>query len=607
MTQVDLSHYDNSWYRPGRSVLWRSAWHFVGLPLLRCSLITSSSFRAGLLRVFGAVVGSGVVMRHGINVKYPWHLSVGDCCWFGEDCWLDSLTSITLGNNVCISQGAYLCTGNHDWSDPAFGLIVSSIRLEDGAWAGAKCILAPGAVLGRGAVAGAGSVITGEVPDGAVFTGNPATFLKTRVVSCRNLACQERETASMRILFLNQFFWPDSSATSQLLTDLARGLAERGHEVSVICADGGYAPAEISSPPPVNITRVKALPFGRGTAGRVLSYLSFYVQALWRSFRGPRPDMVVSLTTPPLISLVGSLVKLVRGTQHFIWEMDVYPDVAVDLQYFKRGGIADRVVGLLGDTARKHADGILALGVCMKERLLQRGVAADRIFIAENWADSSAIVPQPRTAGDPNQLVLLYSGNLGLAHDTDTILGAIKRLKEDARFRFLFVGGGARRAEVSAFCEREHIESVELRSYVARGSLGDSLSVGDIGLVTQKDVCCGSVVPSKVYGILAAGRPVLFIGPRDATPAVTITHYGCGWQVDCGDVEAVTKLLLHLADHPEEIETAGRLAREALLTRFDLPIGVSRIAHVLESEHRLLNTRRGYLFTRSTNEPTEPA
>lgn len=182
MSQINLRAYDNSWFHPGRSTAWRLLWFYVGLPLLRCSWITSSATRVWILRVFGARIGERVVMRHRLRVKYPWHLTVGDDCWFGEDCWIDNLTTVTLGSNVCLSQGVYLCTGNHNWSDPNFGLMIAPITLRDGSWAGAKCILTPGAELGIGAVAAAGSVISAVVPEYEIHAGNPATFVKRRVI-----------------------------------------------------------------------------------------------------------------------------------------------------------------------------------------------------------------------------------------------------------------------------------------------------------------------------------------------------------------------------------------------------------------------------------------
>lgn len=171
---MNLAAYDNSWYHPGRPLWIQAAWFFLGLPLLRCQVIPSSSFRRILLRMFGAVVGSGVVIKPGVRVKYPWRLRVGDHAWIGEDVWLDNLGDIEIGSNVCISQGAYLCTGNHDWSDPAFGLRTGPICIADGAWIGAKAVICPDVCVGEGAVAAAGSVVTRSIGEREIWAGNPA-------------------------------------------------------------------------------------------------------------------------------------------------------------------------------------------------------------------------------------------------------------------------------------------------------------------------------------------------------------------------------------------------------------------------------------------------
>lgn len=177
---VRLADYDNAWYKPGP--MWkRTLWFFVGQPLLHASWFPSSGFRVLLLRSFGARIGRGVVIKPQVEVKYPWFLTVGNNCWIGEHCWIDNLTAVRLGNNVCLSQGSYLCTGNHNWSDPCFGLMIAPIFCQDGSWAGAKSVLGPGAVLGECAVAAAGAVITGTVPDYEVHAGNPAKFVRSRV------------------------------------------------------------------------------------------------------------------------------------------------------------------------------------------------------------------------------------------------------------------------------------------------------------------------------------------------------------------------------------------------------------------------------------------
>ena len=180
---VNLAQFQNASYHPGRSFFVRAAWFFVGQPILRCTILPSSRIRRGLLRLFGAKIGRNVVIKPGVRVKYPWHLWVGDHSWIGEDCWIDNLAEITIGSNVCISQGAYLCTGNHDWSAPRFDLIVKPIILEDGAWLGARATVAPGVCLHVCAVAAAGSLVTRDIPAFEVHDGNPAGFVRKRVVA----------------------------------------------------------------------------------------------------------------------------------------------------------------------------------------------------------------------------------------------------------------------------------------------------------------------------------------------------------------------------------------------------------------------------------------
>src|SRR4051794_36257417 len=131
---VDLSTFDNSWYNPGRGRIIASMWFFFGLPIIRSSINPSSSVRRSLLRLFGARIGPGVVIKPGVRVKYPWRLTIGADSWIGEDCWIDNLEQVTIGSSACLSQGAYLCTGNHDWSDSAFGLMTKPITIGDGAW-----------------------------------------------------------------------------------------------------------------------------------------------------------------------------------------------------------------------------------------------------------------------------------------------------------------------------------------------------------------------------------------------------------------------------------------------------------------------------------------
>jgi glycosyltransferase involved in cell wall biosynthesis len=220
----------------------------------------------------------------------------------------------------------------------------------------------------------------------------------------------------------------------------------------------------------------------------------------------------------------------------------------------------------------------------MAERLAERGIPADKIHIAENWADGTKIRP---TAFPRGPLTVLYSGNLGLAHEVDTIRGTMLRLRDDDRVRFVFAGGGYSRNGLEDFCRRNALERVAFRPYCDLAELGQRLSEGHVGLVTQKMETVGCVVPSKVYGIMAAGRPVLYVGPKKGTPARIIEQFRCGWQVDCGKADGLAELLGYLAEHREEVEEGGRRARLAFEAHYDLPAGVARVCEILGvSVHR---------------------
>lgn len=188
MEHVQLATFNNDSYHPGRSLVWQLAWFFFGLPLLRSAWLPLSGVRVRLLRAFGAKIGKGVVIKPGVRVKYPWRLSVGDHCWLGEDCWIDNIADVRIGSNVCLSQGSYFCTGNHDWTDPSFRLVEQSIAVNDGAWVGAKATVCPGVTVGAGAVVAAGSIASRAVPAYEVHAGNPAKFVRKREIRKRNAA-----------------------------------------------------------------------------------------------------------------------------------------------------------------------------------------------------------------------------------------------------------------------------------------------------------------------------------------------------------------------------------------------------------------------------------
>jgi len=382
----------------------------------------------------------------------------------------------------------------------------------------------------------------------------------------------------MKILAINQFFWPDTAATGQLLGDVTCALEKSSHRVTIVCGPSGYGGINHTPHPPATILRGSATRFGRGRLGRIVSYVSFLVGAAWNSLRTERPDVVISMTTPPLTSLLGALIQKLRGARHYIWEMDLYPDIAVDLGVLGPRSLVTRATGALVDWSRQRADGIIAIGEDMKARLVARGIPAHKIHVAENWADGTEIFPLDFPSGP---LVVHYSGNLGFAHDVDTIGEAMRQLRGDPRFRFVFAGGGSRWGWLKEHCLREEI-TLDFRAASSRADLGLSLAEGHLGLVTQLPQTCGSVVPSKTYGIMAAGRPLLYIGPRNATPARIIERHRCGWQVDPGDAPTLVALLRSLAENPHQIREAGARGRRAFDLHYHKAIGVSRILEILQ-------------------------
>jgi hypothetical protein len=258
--------------------------------------------------------------------------------------------------------------------------------------------------------------------------------------------------------------------------------------------------------------------------------------------------------------------------------MDVYPDIATDIGYFKKGRIAERLSGAVLDWSRRRADVIIALGEDMKDRLVAHGIPEHKIHVAENWANGLEVAPMSFPEGP---LTVHYSGNLGLAHEVETITAVIERLANCPDFRFIFAGGGPRRAKLEAHCRQRSVTNIEFRPFCSNGQLGQSLAEGHLGLVTQIPGTLGSVVPSKIYGIMAAGRPLLYIGPGESTPARHIRTFDCGWRIEPGDIDGVIHLLHHLNANRQLLGEAGGRGRVAFDQHFDRSIGVARILAIV--------------------------
>lgn len=392
-----------------------------------------------------------------------------------------------------------------------------------------------------------------------------------------------------RLLFVNQHYWPDIASTGQHLTDLAEYCAARGFGVDVLCAHAKYLAGELEAPAEevhngVRIRRLRTTAFGRGShLGRLADYGGFYLGVLRRLLTGPAYDLVVVLTTPPLLSYAASLMRRVRKRPYAIWSMDLHPDAEIGLGMLDAGGLPAKRLEAFNRTGYRNADLVIDLGFRMKERIEAKGVDPGRLRTIEVWSDGAEVFPvEPaenvvrRELGlDPDRFVVMYSGNAGLAHRFEEVLEAMRQLKDDPRFYFLFVGGGPRKAEIEAFIAEHGIENAVYRGYFPRQQLAQSLSAGDVHLLTLRDAMAGIAVPGKLYGVMAAGRPIVMVGPERSEPARTIDEHGVGEVVDPTAPDAADRLVSILrayADDPARRLLSGAHAREVFDARYDRPI-----------------------------------
>lgn len=381
-----------------------------------------------------------------------------------------------------------------------------------------------------------------------------------------------------RLLFINQYYWPDHASTAQHLTDLAEDLAARGHEVHVACSRGGYR--EKSPRPPrheqhngVSIHRVEATSLGRkNTLRRMVDYLSFYVRALWLGLFLPRFDVVVTLTTPPIIGLIGTILRRLKGSRHVYWSMDLHPDASLALGKMSRRNPVVRLLGWLSDTVYRQADKVVVLGPYMADRVAAKRVRPERLATIPVWSRRDEIYPMDREGhplredlGLEDKFVAMYSGNLGLAHSFDEFLDAARQLRHRDDIVFLFVGDGPRLIEVSAAKTAEGLENVQLLKYFPREMLHISLSVADVHLISMREEMTGIVVPGKLYGAMASGRPTLFVGPDHCESADTIRQADCGATIRLGDVDGLVAAIEGFAADPDASREIGRRGRSAFL------------------------------------------
>lgn len=380
----------------------------------------------------------------------------------------------------------------------------------------------------------------------------------------------------MKVCFFNRSYWPDTAATGQLLTELAEDLvAHHGCDVSVVCGlplhgHEGHARRGLVTREErhgVHIFRAAGTtrPPQRLT-GRTINYLTYFASASLAALRVPRPDVVVALTDPPIIGLA-ALVAAKRSGAKFVFVCeDIFPEVASLIEGFHNGAVHRALDGVSRLLLRK-ADRIVALGDRMRERLVEeKGGDPAKISVIHNWADCSAIVPGDKrnafscAEGLAHRFVVMHSGNVGLSQNLETLVGAAERLAQYTDLVFAIVGHGARLGPLQDAVRAKGLTNVRFLPQQPKDRLKDLFASADVFVVSLKRGIEGYIVPSKVYGILAAGRPYIAAVDRRSEAAVIVEEGDCGLVAEPGDADSLANQILTLY---RDRELTARMAANA--------------------------------------------
>lgn len=411
-----------------------------------------------------------------------------------------------------------------------------------------------------------------------------------------------RARTPMKIVLANRYFYPDQSATSRMVSSLAFSLAGQGHSVTALASRHFHDRRDAVLPARetingVSVRRLWTSGFGRsGLAGRAVDYGTFHMSAaLWWLLNTGRKDVCVVCTDPPLLAVTGAMPIALRGGRLVNWVMDLFPETATELGLLSQGAPSGKISLLLRDWSLKRA----ALTICpmqeMNRYLASRTPGVSQFTTVHHWSDGEEIHPvHPehnrlrREWGLEGTFVVGYSGNFGRAHEFDTLINAAEKLRGHDHVRFLLIGDGQRRAATEREVRRRGLSNVLFKSYQPSELLAQSLSAADVHIVSLLPELEYCIVPSKFYGVLAAGRPTIFIGDLDGEVATVVRRAACGESVAPGDADGLAGLILRLESELTERLAMGRRARQLLEIEYGRDHGVDRwqeaVSHLLTQE-----------------------
>ena len=391
-----------------------------------------------------------------------------------------------------------------------------------------------------------------------------------------------------RLLVVNHYYWPGVEATAHLLTELCESLADE-YEIRVLTGaprgHGGIARREIRNG--VEIVRVPSTAFDRARLGlRALNYVSYIGSSLLAGLVGPRPDLVLCMTDPPMVGDVGLAVARRFRVPLLVVSEDVFPEIATML-----GRLNNRVlVAALREMVAlylRRADRIVAIGDTMRRRLQQKGADAERIRVIPNWVDTDAISPQPRD--NPwsrrhdltGKFVVMHSGNIGHVQNLETLVRTTTFLSDLKTLAVVVIGDGARHADIMRLAERLETEAVHFLPYQDREELSMSLSSADIHFVGLAQGLAGYVVPSRLYGIMAAGRPVVVAADPDSETAQVVERVDCGIVIPPGRPELLAEVIRDAYEGSYDLEGMGARGREYVVEDADTRVALGRYRALL--------------------------
>jgi glycosyltransferase involved in cell wall biosynthesis len=385
----------------------------------------------------------------------------------------------------------------------------------------------------------------------------------------------------MHVCFFNRSYWPDLSATGQLLTELAEDLVRvHGWEVTVVC---GYPLRSAARLPAtecrngVHIVRAAGSTLDpKQFVGRATNYVSYFASAALKGLALRTPDVVVALTDPPIIGLAALAAAKRAGAPFVFLCEDIFPEVATLLEDFHSTAVNDALTRVNRFLVRK-ANRIIALGDTMKRRLVDgKGADPAKVTVIHNWADCSAVRPGPRDNafarqhGLADKFVALHAGNIGLSQDLEIVLHAADQLRDRDDIVFVFVGEGAKKRDLQDIAQRRDLRNVMFLPFQPREAMDQSYATADVSLISLKRGLAGVIVPSKVYNVLASGRPCIAAVEDDCEVADIIRRAGCGNVVDPGDASALRARVVQIAADRQLAADMGTRARKAAL-EFDRP------------------------------------